>query len=212
MRFQISLLTLNLTILSLVLSGCGTKTSKTETLPPPPNFNSTIVSKSAVKEPFRARQEIKAVNPDSVRFDNNGNPVIDRGDCINSNDTNCFGQAKSIRNPDYTDKNFVNPNAAYSPNPEPYIDPFERKYEDYVEWPLNNYGYEPTVKVIVVGQSLVIKNKSGKDRWPFSPSFRAFDSGRPIKNGGQYAFKFTQPGVYGIKDKLTDLTATIYVR
>lgn len=183
--------------ISVLLTGCGAPAPKP--LPPQPTLGTTnLVSKSAVRISQSPMQEIHEATPDRVVYDANGRPQIVPGDCINSDPGQCYGKAQIISNPGQTITTETAKNIITSTEP--------------VTWYLYEHGYDPYVLHVEKGTTVTVLNKTGSPRWPYSSTWAKFDSGRPIQTNGTYSFVFELSGVYVIKDRLSDLVATIYVQ
>lgn len=96
---------------------------------------------------------------------------------------------------------------------EPQKENEVREIETEVHAVIDETGFTNRMLTLETGQTLVITNKSERDVWPFCAPYPQIDSGRVLEKNEAYAFKFSQPGLYPITDKLdTYNRMTVYVR
>jgi plastocyanin len=98
---------------------------------------------------------------------------------------------------------------------------FSDKKEDYVwsnEIRITENGFEPNSIAVLVGQTIVFINETGKDSGPasdFHPShliYQDFDSKKPLVEGESWSFGFDKEGVWSFHDHLRpSKRGTVYV-
>jgi len=201
--------TILLLLMSSTLGGCNIHSS--------PNSYPAPVSAPEIRKVDRAQVFEQKVRTERIQplpsiqttKDTFGNTLSQTTTCSPSNSVSCQDMRENILSDDIkslSERGAILPEQKISQLSTTPLLP-----EVIIE--LNAGGFDRALVSLETGQTLIVKNRSTTPRWPYSPSFPSFDSGRPISPNQSYAFTFTRPGIYPLADKLIDgIGSTVYVR